>query len=511
MARPEDMYEEDEDQEELPPPAAGWMDALQEQFGSVPWWIVSTVVHVIILLLTTLIVVSTPRAETTDTIIPMDLVKMEEKEEPEVKKRDVFEKEREIDMPEEVEHPVFIHEEVEVRDHMETANNMDDNTARGQEDAISDIPLGGTGVVGNIGVGGGGAGCFGFRTGGGRRRAALRGGGSHASESAVDAALRWLVRHQEPDGHWALQKWDGKRDEDGNVGVTGLGLLAFLGAGHTEKTGQHKDTVRKAVAYLISKQNAQGMIGTNNSWQEGGGYNHAIAGLALAEAFGMARVPETGVAAQKAIDWSINHHQRHYSGWRYNPNDSDVDTSVSGWFIMQLKSGTVAGLRVDAKGFQGAIAWLDKVTDMPGQGGQTYGGRARYQPGREVSPSMTAVAMLGRQFMGWKRDDPLLVGGANYLLENLPAWGQGPQNNWMFYYWYYGTLVMFQMGGDWWKAWNNAMRDMLIKNQHNTPNDLRLDGSWDPILDGEEGGRAYSTAMCALCLEVYYRYLPIYK
>ena len=55
------------------------------------------------------------------------------------------------------------------------------------------------------------------------------------------------------------------------------------------------------------------------------------------------------------------------------------------------------------------------------------------------------------------------------------------------------------------------MRDMLIQHQINSPNNPRLDGSWDPIRDGEYAGRAYSTAMGALCLEVYYRYLPIYK
>ena len=34
-----------------------------------------------------------------------------------------------------------------------------------------------------------------------------------------------------------------------------------------------------------------------------------------------------------------------------------------------------------------------------------------------------------------------------------------------------------------------------------------LDVPWE----GERGGRVYATAMAALCLEVYYRYLPFYK
>ena len=410
-----------------------------------------------------------------------------------------------------VETPVFVHEEVEVEDYFEPPNAVGAPARRPAEDAISDIPLSGTGVVGSLGVGGGGAACFGFRSGGGKRRAVLKWGGSRRSEAAVDSALQWLARNQEGDGSWAIGRWDGAMSENANVGLTGLATLAFLSAGHTEKTGKHKRVVQRAVTFLISQQQANGAVGLNDGPENGGGYNHAIAGLALAEAYGMAKIDRTGQAAQKAVEYSVNVHQNDYSGWRYAPK-MEPDTSVTGWFIMQLKMARVANLNVSPSGFQGAVAWLEKVTDMPGE--DVVGGKARYQMGREPTPSMTAVGMLGRQFMGWRRADPLLDGGAAYLMENLPDWGKlgGRDRNTGFYYWYHGTLVMFQMGGDWWKAWNASTRDMLMVHQRRSPEEPELDGSWDPIgWDGEQAGRAYSTTMGALCLEVYYRYLPIYK
>jgi len=78
------------------------------------------------------------------------------------------------------------------------------------------------------------------------------------------------------------------------------------------------------------------------------------------------------------------------------------------------------------------------------------------------------------------------------------------------YYWYYGTVACFQMGGDYWQRWNSSLRDMLIEHQAREGHEA---GSWDPnpTLDtwGKEGGRVYSTALATLCLEVYYRFLPI--
>src|SRR6185369_14311659 len=93
-----------------------------------------------------------------------------------------------------------------------------------------------------VGGGGGGGGRYGGRF-GGRENLVARGGGTRATESAVLAALKWLARHQNPDGSWSAESFDarcsgakcvGKGEKDYDVGVTGLSLLAFLGAGYTQ-------------------------------------------------------------------------------------------------------------------------------------------------------------------------------------------------------------------------------------------------------------------------------------
>ncbi len=53
------------------------------------------------------------------------------------------------------------------------------------------------------------------------------------------------------------------------------------------------------------------------------------------------------------------------------------------------------------------------------------------------------------------------------------------------------------------------MRDLLTSEQQTAG---EFAGSWDPIEPlGRYGGRIYSTALSTLCLEVYYRFLPLYQ
>jgi hypothetical protein len=126
--------------------------------------------------------------------------------------------------------------------------------------------------------------------------------------------------------------------------------------------------------------------------------------------------------------------------------------------------------------------------------------------------------MVCRQFMGTPNNDPLLTEAAKHVAAYPPVWNAKrgiPGRCDDFYYWYYGTLCMFQMGGENWKKWNEALKPTLVNNQcKGGPMDGSKDdkdGSWDPLgwIDGM-GGRVFTTAVGALSLEVYYRYLPMY-
>jgi hypothetical protein len=540
-------------------PALRW----QDQLGTAPWWFVSCAMHCLIIALASLITMAIELPSDSDAVIMMTELQAR----PEVKtQQEEVKKPAALDVlvskevpatdpaattPADIVVPPDILAKAELGDHFETINpelpdthsalgNPDSksfHSVEGNTEAAGGGGMGGLGMDDLIGVGGaaskgsgggfgGGDGTgigtqtgagkspFGRRVGGGRKLMVKRGGGSAQTEDAVNKALEWLARHQEADGHWNTAKFQCKGTD---TGPTGLALLAFLGAGHTEKIGQYRDNVRRAVAWIISKQDANGSIGKgeNEYCHPGYAYHHAICGIALAEAAGMAHIPATVEAAQKAVNYTCEKHQggegSEKTAWRYEPK-VDADSSVSGWFVMQLKSAKIAGLAVDPASFEGALKFFDECEDKKDFNGYK-GGRFSYCPhtseGSLVNTS--AIGTLCNLFLGRKPSE--LTGGAEYLSENLPKWepttGKGTGGYcFPMYYTYYGTLAMFQLGGDYWRKWNAAMKDMLLPHQCKDGDEA---GSWAPLggLDDGIAGRVYMTAMGALSLEVYYRYMRV--
>ena len=117
---------------------------------------------------------------------------------------------------------------------------------------------------------------------------------------------------------------------------------------------------------------------------------------------------------------------------------------------------------------------------------------------------MTAESLFCKQMLGLRRDNPIAIEATTYLLSHRPRLA-----DLNLYYWYYGTLAMFQHGGAEWEQWNASLRDLLI---HEQVASGELAGSWEPRnLHARYGGRLYSTALATLCLEVYYRRLPMYQ
>ena len=353
---------------------------------------------------------------------------------------------------------------------------------------------------------------------------------------------------------------------EADTGLTALVTLAFLGAGYTHEGGRYAVEVDRALDWLIEQQQPDGNL-CGEAEHYARMYCHAMATYALAEAYGMQQDTVLGpiidpfvvrtstdfaamaaavaaakatsqnglllVAADtthrqmeadriassqrkvddlrlrsalsKAVAFTISQQDPRSGGWRYKqPQEGDV--SMFGWQMMSLKSAEIAGVFVPAKTRQRMNEFLNSVRQ--GKNGGLFGYQRNVRKGETdsepVTPTMTAEALFCQQMLGYPQDSSSNTESIAYLMRNTPRLSELN-----YYYWYYGTLAMYQNGGRAWQDWNKVVREVLISEQVKSG---RTAGSWDPNDQwGRYGGRLYSTALATLTLEVYYRFLPLYR
>jgi hypothetical protein len=343
-------------------------------------------------------------------------------------------------------------------------------------------------------------------------------------EKAIGTGLEFLAKMQRPDGSWSLNHFPpgyenaGAGTIDSDTAATGLALLVYLGAAYDHDSERYGDVVRRGLEFLIRNQKENGDLYIDRdkfSNESARLYSHGIASIALCEAYGMT----TDVAmlrdpAQKALDFIVASQHPKRGGWRYQPG-VESDTSVSGWQLMALKSGELAGLNVPKKTYEMVAVFLAKAQDKKDSSRFVYNPYATDR--RNSNPTMTAVGLLMKLYLGADPKDPVIVRGAKSLLASPPSIGTARRPTRDTYYWYYATQVMAHMGDAQLNEWNEHLKPVLIDTQINQG---KFAGSWSPNLQddgavrdawGKHGGRIYVTTMNLLSLEVRHRLLPLYR
>ncbi|MCP4886753.1 MAG: terpene cyclase/mutase family protein [Planctomycetaceae bacterium] len=346
------------------------------------------------------------------------------------------------------------------------------------------------------------------RTPEGRIELGDRYGATTESEQAVEMALEWLARHQRPNGSWSFNleldpcngqcrhsKRKGSDTPTPATGATGLALLAFLGAGHTHyEEGPYQENVRQGIYYLRSVA-AEAVAGYD--WQQGSMYGHGIALMALSEALAMSRKAgrsETDLMELVQRGAAFTTVAQHSSGsWGYVPG-SPGDTTLTGWQVLSLIAARRNRVDLRTNTLPDAKAFIESTSDDP-----KYWFGYKGPPGE---PTTTAVGLTLMLYLGESPDyTPFYL-----ALTDLAR--RGPKLN-NIYHDYYGTLALHHSRHHDWDQWNTRLRDHLVATQATSGHER---GSWH-FQDrwGDIGGRLYTTAMCAMTLEVYYRYLPLYE
>jgi hypothetical protein len=314
-----------------------------------------------------------------------------------------------------------------------------------------------------------------------------------AADEAVKRALDYLKSTQKPDGAWEASF--GRA-----TSITALSVMAFLAAGHVPgEPGPYRETVERAVRWVLAHQRANGLIVANTS--HGPMYCHGISTLMLAEVVGMTPDPELAADARQALTAAVKlillaqnlpKNGDNKGGWRYQHTSHDSDISVTGWQILALRAAKSAGCAVPAENIDRAVAYLKRCASNEGGFG--------YQPGGGPNNPRTGTGMLALEICG-EHQTPQAVAGAEYLLKHPPRWS----GEYFFYEAYYGSQAMFQMGDKYFLVYYPRLAAILLEHQDKNGSWLSGDGN------DRTGGRNYCTAMGVLALAVEYRYLPIYQ
>jgi hypothetical protein len=499
---------EDYDQEIQP--AKKKKGAFGALLGYMPMFLLSITLHLFLLFIISLIPAESSQEVEEKTIITIFEEEKEEVKEPEeIVKIELEVKEVMVDP---VDTTVAPTEEkiVEVAETPEVETDALDELMELLPDSNNNSEVPNLAVMGLTGGASGGSGLpsgYSNRSGKAKGKAVRKGGGDEKTESAVEAALEWLALHQEPDGSWDAKKYEGDVTDKGSI--TAGALLPFLGAGHNEVSGKYRKTVRDGVNYLNGLMSDPKVFNRPHFHNN---YGSALALMALAESSIFGSSPTTKKNADRIAEYFVEQYTKNPEpgGWGYNSSGDDL--SVSGWVALGLKSAKAADLPTmhtpeSKQVFNKYKTWVDKVMTLPETG------LGFYRPAGAVhggigSQHMGWVGMFNKQFLGFPLSDPFLrkASEVSIVIVNKKRWigGDAPGD---VYGIYYGTLSAFQQQGPMWDAWNPAMKFTLVNSQKiGNPKDLG--GSWDPTKGhtAEKSGRVLTTALMALCLEVYYRY-----
>lgn len=304
-----------------------------------------------------------------------------------------------------------------------------------------------------------------------------------------DRGLQYMASSQAESGDWT-----GSGGEQG-PGCTGMAIMVFLACGEDPNFGPYSNHIRKALRSLIKAQDADtGIIGPSM-------YHHGFSMLALAEAygavderglFGKEKAPRSiGQALELAVRAALTSQKKNQlHAWRYSPDSTDADTSVSGAVLVGLLAARNAGVEVPDEAIDKAIAFYVSMTSPSGEVGYA-GGMGGFGESIARSSIATLVYSVSR-----RKDLKQFKASLDYLKQRIEQIGQ---QSWPEYARYYEAQALFQGDVVAWEKWNKLLVRQLKQAQ--APN-----GGFRGQL-----GESISTSLSLLALALNFRFLPIYE
>lgn len=326
------------------------------------------------------------------------------------------------------------------------------------------------------------------------------------SELALERGLAWLAKTQGSQGNW----------ESNDLGLVGLGALAFLSAGHMPGRGKYGDNVDRALKFVVKNAKPSGLLNIADAQRDL--YNHGLAAFVLGQAYGMTDDPQIGKTLERALKLIANT-QCDDGSWDYRAKrqTNGHDLSLSVMQAKALRSAVDSGFEVrndviklaiqsvrnHYKADNGARGMEERARD--GGGTFTY-------DGNRATVAMSACGVVCLQEFG-QYDDWRIPKNLDYMSKEMsrlaPVRGNG-EVPFDAYTLYYVGQAIYQAGGSSWRTNYPILRDHLIASQVRKPENPSEDGSWrDTRWVHGKPGQLYGTAVGCFILAIPNRFLPI--
>lgn len=312
---------------------------------------------------------------------------------------------------------------------------------------------------------------------------------------AVRRGLDWLASEQRRQGYWEANGGQYR------VAMTALAGTALLCEGSTTTRGKYAANIRRAVDYLISSSQPNGLIGYENDYRYT--YGHGFSMLFLSQVHGEEEDAERREQLRRVLTRAVEfcgNAQTSRGGWGYvsakDGNDFD-EGSTCITQVQGLRACRNAGIPVPKVIIERAQKYIDECTIKTGPmaGGVQYSIKQR--GGARAPITAAAVAAL---FSAGEYDSGDVKQMLEYCEKNIwPGGGNRQFGHWHYAHLYYAQ-VMYRRGGEKWDEYLDDIGGTILRQQS-------ASGAWD------EGhiGPVYVTAINATILQLDNGYLPIYQ
>lgn len=326
-------------------------------------------------------------------------------------------------------------------------------------------------------------------------------------QKATEKGVLWLLRAQNRDGSWGLDK-----GSQGDVTCTSLAMLTLMAQGNTERNGpdtEAVEAVRRGMTWILGvarRMGAKGEISGGNVTLIQNKLGHTIhtffATVCLSQILGMQAAwvtPEDKAELRDfltAMAERITKTQEPDGSWHKNTFGSLKATCMA-W--LALRSAQSAGINVETASVDKTVEFIKKQYNKNSKLFEISGGWGGYQTIYATASSIRVLYGTGcaKEEMVQNAVDAfmkMVAQGGNMGGQFLSVEGEDYLAASMM------THSLCQSGGEKWQKWFTWIRDALIKKQNG-------DGSWTGTAC--ISGRTFATCNALLTFLTPTRMLPI--